>query len=81
MPCDSGMGSSDYCQDGYEEGKREVSKKAREDIQALLQEIDQRTDMLCRVLRTIAPEELLHLDSDIQAWYVHHQQYDKSKGR
>lgn len=65
MPCDSGMSSGDYYREGLESGKKRL---------------DAVTDMLCRVLRHL-PDEVQHLDADIQAWWKEHQKYDEKSGR
>ena len=67
MPCSDGH-PFDRSDNGYREG---LVRKS----------LDERTDMLCRVL-SIFPENIfILLPADIREWYAKHQEFDKSQGR
>jgi hypothetical protein len=57
--------------------ERDVMKKAQEAMAAA----DEVTAILCKVLRSISPEEFSKMDADVHRWFDKHLEHDAKHGR
>ncbi len=75
MPCSmyEGVTSADFAASDAADAKRKA-----EQAMAAANEV---TAILCKVLRSISPEQFSKLDADVHRWFDKHLEHDAKHGR
>lgn len=75
MPCNmyDGATSGDFAR-----GEAQDAMRRANEAMAAANKV---TDMLCRLMRALSPEQILTLDPDLQKWFLEHLKHDAARGR